>query len=186
MRNLCAVLALATLAPASLEAQRAWSPEIGIQGGVSRVKPTGTGLSDHVDQWDLPGFAGAPGSGGLFAVIPLSARFAFEPTLAAAEYSFAFSVSAATLGLRWDYAVSSHVYAAAGGTVAYLSFPAPFTGNSTHETQLGLQAALGYRLRLSGRLNGRLEALAATFRKTEQIPPSNVYAVRFGLSARLK
>ena len=32
----------------------------------------------------------------------------------------------------------------------------------------------------------RLEALAATFRKTEQIPPSNVYAVRFGLSARLK
>ncbi len=182
VRNLVVVLALAvSIAPAA--AQRSWSPELGIQGGVARLKPTGTGASDATDLWDLPGFGS--GYGALFVVIPVRGRFAAEPSVSAFESSvgepriFFSSTTSATLGLRGDYAVTTKLYAAAGGSLAY------FRSSGRHDAQLGLQAAVGFRTHIGDRLRGRAEALVMTLRQTEMSLPGNIYALLLGLSARL-
>lgn len=71
------------------------------------------------------------------------------------------------------------MYAALGGALGYSE------SGGVHETQLGLQAALGYRVHIGGPINGRVEALALTARKTNNFAPINLYAVLLGVSARL-
>ena len=185
MRPLFAALALALLVATAAAAQRAWNPELGIQGGFARVKPAGTRASDQVDLVDLPGFGlapGLPGYGTLFAVIPLRGKVAIEPAISMLQFSLGGVIggTGVHLGLRGDVAVTRGLYAAAGGTLGYSE------SGGGHDEQLGLQAALGYRMHLSSRLNARVEALANTLRQTARLRPATVYAVLFGLSARLK
>lgn len=186
MRPLFAVLTLASLSATAGEAQRTWRPEIGVQGGFARIKPTGTKASDQIDLWDLPG--SGSGYGSLFVVIPVTKRFAIEPALAVVQTSigapnaFFASSSDVTFGLRGNYALPplpAHFYAALGGALGYSE------SGGVHETQLGLQVALGYRVHIGGPINGRLEALGMTARKTNNFAPANLYAVLLGVSARL-
>ena len=195
MRTLVAVIALAAMAATSARAQKAWRPEIGIQGGFARIKPTGTKASDQIDLWDLPGTGprdlprSASGYGSLFVVVPVAKWFAIEPSLAVVQTSigvpnvFFGSSSDVTFGLRGNYALPAlpaHFYAALGGALGYSE------SGGVHETQLSLQVALGYRLHIRGPMNGRLEALGMTARKTNNFAPANLYAVLLGVSARLK
>ena len=53
-----------------------------------------------------------------------------------------------------------------------------------HESQLGIQAAVGYRLHLASGMNGRVEANWQTTKKANLIGPANVYSLLFGVSAR--
>ena len=188
MRQLLALLAFAALAGHGAVAQTRWTGEIGVQGGYMRIKPAGTGRADQVDLYDIPGASFldlVPAYGSLFAIIPVTRNIALEPALRLSQttsnlFPFAFTLgTTTTLGLRADYAVTRKAYFAAGGVLTYVE------AAGIHEHQLGVQAALGYRVRLSGRLNGRLEAQWSTVAKANQssIGAHNTYALLFGLSA---
>lgn len=184
MRQILTVPALLVLVATAAPGQASWDAELGIQGGIARIKPAGTGGNDQTDVWDLPGLAS--GYGALFAVVPVTRRLAVEPALVLIQTSvgeptalFA-SATSVTLGLRGNVGLASRFYAATGGVLNYSE------SSGTHDFQLGIQAALGYRITLGRRLRGRLEAHAITFRKTDNLEPLNVYALLFGLSARLK
>jgi len=181
IRHLTA-FALAALGATGAAAQTPWTNEIGIQGGYSRVKPAGTSLDDQSDLLGFPGFGLSPltpSYGALYAIVPLAHRLALEPSLSASQISFGLGVSTFTIGLRLDYALSSGLYAAAGGTLGYAAVP------GGHETQLGLQVGTGYRLALSSALNGRVEVNWITTAKTDDLDPANVYSVILGVSSRL-
>jgi len=183
VRRFTVILGLALLAVTSAQAQRgSWQAEVGIQGGFSRFKPAGTGAKDHIDLFDVPGFSLSPlahSYGAIFAIIPWRDKIAIEPTLSASELSTAgVSFSLVTLGVRADYALTPKIYAAAGGTLGYLE------ALGQHESQLGVQAALGYRLHLAGSLNGRVEANWQSTKNSNRIAPANVYSLLFGVSAR--
>lgn len=183
MRRLIVLLALTAVAPASAAAQASWIPEIGIQGGIARLKPAGTGARDQIDVWDFPGNGSTYPT--LFAIVPVGGRFALEPSLSAAQFSLGEAgglvpfVAGTTLNLtlRGDVALVSGLYAAGGGSVLWGE------SGGEQDTQLGLVAAVGYRVRLRPHLTARLEAQGTTMRRTDLTPPSNVYALRLGISA---
>jgi len=175
-----AALVLCAGAPAA--AQALWSPEIGVQGGFARVKPAGTNFADQADLFDLPGFFS--GYGSAFAIIPASGRLAIEASLGFAQASvgeptlFFQSVTTANLGLRGDVAVGPHVYGAAGFALNYQE------SGGLHDHHLGIQAAVGYRTRLTGALRVRAEATWITLPHGArgQFVPLNVYGLLLGIS----
>ncbi len=187
MRSLLIVVTLTALAAAPASAQRpkrSWSPELGVQGGFTRFKFAGTGHSDQADFFDAPGFVGlAPvvpaGVGALFAIIPVHDALALEPAVTTAQLTAAGGATVASLGLRADYAVTRAIYLAAGGVLGFVET------SGQHETQLGVQAALGYRVRLAGRLAGRVEVDWQSANKAKLLPPWNTYSVLFGISSRV-
>lgn len=183
MRKHLAVWSLLTVATGTVAAQGAWHPEIGVQGGYARTKQSGTGQSDFLDFTDAPGgvfLSGVVTYGALYGIVPISRKLALEPSFGASQITApGGSVTTARLGVRANYAFGAHVYAAAGGTMGFVE------SLGTSETQLGFQAAVGYRTPLSGTLNGRVEALYATTQKTDGIAPINLYALLLGVSARL-
>lgn len=184
-RSALLLVAFATVAgPAA--GQRFWTPQVGIQGGLARVSPTGTGGVDrHVDFIDVPGFGNAYGS--LYFVAPLGGRWALEPSLVAFQGSFVdntglFPSSGASqllLGLRANFALTPHFYAAAGGSVAYQE------AGGTHDTQLGLEGAFGIRLAPGARTEARLEGRMSVAGKTDFFAPAAVYGVLLGIATRL-
>ena len=198
MRRLVAVAALTALV-AGLRPVRAqsappsWSPELGVQGGFSRFKFAGTGgQSKPADFFDVPGFVGlAPaipaGIGALYAIVPVAKQLAVEASFTTAQLSVArpflgvggLGATVASAGLRADYAITPTVYAAAGGTLGFVET------SGQHETQLGVEAAAGYRLHLGRRLGARIEATWQSTRKAKLLPPWNTYSLLFGLSSRV-
>jgi hypothetical protein len=186
VRKVLVLLALAASAATVAQAQNAWQTEIGIQGGVIRSKPAGTGADDKTDFLQLPGgtfFNGIIGSPPLFAVIPWGRnKLAIEPQFGLLNVATTAAGDATVLStvLRVDYAVSPKFYVAAGGAHTWLS------ANGSHDGQLGLVAAAGYRLRVTSRLNGRIEANATFRKKDDSSTPNNSYSVLAGLSSRLR
>ncbi len=189
MNRLCAVAAAAALAvmPSPSDAQRPqrpWSPELGVQGGFSRFKASGTGRrADQADFFDVPGFTLSPlvpasGATALYAIIPVHGKLALEPSFATSqlEGGTGLGLTLVMASLRGDYALTRRVYAAAGALLGFIET----TGQ--HQTQLGLTAAVGYRLHLARRLNGRVEANWQTTKKVKLLPPWNTYSVLFGIS----
>src|SRR5260370_27462532 len=186
-----AVGALAVMMPSPSDAQRPqrpWSPEVGFQGGFSRFKLAGTGgLSKPADFFDVPGFVGlAPvfpaGIGALYAIVPLARQLALEPSFTTAQLSVArqnagLGLTVVRAGLRADYAITPNVYGAAGGTLGFVE------STGQHQTQLGVQAAIGYRLHLDGRLHWRVEANWQSAKKTNLVPPWNTYSLLVGGSS---
>lgn len=182
MRRSCLSLLLAATLASPAMAQDQWQASLGIRGGFARVKPAGTGANDAADLFGLPSFsAGAaiPGNGAIFAIVPASPKMAIEPSLAFSQFTDATgggSLNLVTLGLRADYALSPKFYAAAGATYTY-------TYSGTGASQLGIQVAAGYRLKVSSALNGRIEANWTTYGKTDLLPPVNIYGLELGLLA---
>ena len=180
MRKLIAVLALATLGASAASAQQNWNTEIGIQGGYSRFKPAGTSARDEVDVFDVPGASGQVGQisyNSFFAILKWKDKIALEPSMSFGSVAGVFNVVG--LGLRANYALSPKFYAAGGGNLGY------FASGGVTDYQLGIQAAVGYRLRVTGRLNGRLEANWISAGATDQTGAINVYSLLFGISTRL-
>ncbi len=180
MRKLIAVLALAALGASAASAQSMWNTEIGIQGGYSRLKPAGTGVNDYVDAFDVPGINSQPGAtsyNAFYAILKWKDKIALEPSMSFGSIAGVFNL--AGLGLRADYAFSPKLYGAVGANLGYLA------SAGTTDYQLAIQGAVGYRLRLTGRLNGRLEANWISSKATDQIGAANVYSLLFGVSTRL-
>ena len=182
MRQLWALLAVATLAPGTTAAQARWTSEIGVRGGFVRFKPAGTSVSDQTDAIDLPGV----GYGSIFGVIPLGRRFALEPSIGFRQLSFGepslffLSGTNVDIGLRANYAITPHAFAALGSQVSYSE------AGGQHDAQFGVQAAVGYRWSLSPRLAARVEAQvgAAARGYRGDVEPANTYGVLLGISAR--
>jgi hypothetical protein len=182
VRKLSLTLALALAAVTSAAAQSSWNTEIGVRGGFTRVKPTGTGANDYVDIFSIPGLSVGnllPTPATLYLIIPKGEKLAIEPSLTFLQLVSTTANDIAMLGLRVDYALGEKLYAAGGGALTYAS------ASGSHDTQLGVQAALGYRLRLTGTLNGRIEAQATSWAKSEFIAPRNTYGVELGISTRV-
>ena len=198
MSKLVAVAALTALgigapppAASAQRSQRSWSPELGVQGGFSRFKLAGTGgLSKPVDFFDVPGFGGLgpaipAGITALYAIVPAARQLALEVSFTTAQLSVArpflglggLGITVASTGLRGDYAITPNIYAAAGGTLGFVET------SGQHETQLGVEAAAGYRLHLGPRLVSRLEVNWQSVKRAKLLPPWNTYAVLFGLSS---
>ena len=177
MQRTFAILALLAAIATSAHAQRSWQTEFGVQGGWTRLVFAGS-HGDPTDILSLPGFnlgTLIPGAAGLYAIIPTSEKLAVETDFAASQFSFGATISAVHLGLRGDYALTRRAYGAAGATLTYIN-------GIANETQLGLQAALGYRYSLSGRLNGRVEVRTTFTAKADNAPPMDLYSVLLGVS----
>lgn len=176
---------LIALSAVPLAAQEPWVASVGVQGGYSRLKPAGTGRSDQIDLYQIPGASvldvfGTYGA--LFGIIPIHKRFAIEPSFRFTQHSPpAFAGTNVVLGVRADVAIQKGLYAAAGPQLNYVE--GGVLGMSLH--QLGVQAGVGYRFRLSSVLDGRVEANALFFKKDSILPPYNVYSLLFGVAGHL-
>lgn len=184
MRTLFAVLALAAGVTTTAQAQASWQTEIGIQGGAVRFKPAGTSADDKIDFLQLPGgtfFNSITGSPPIFVIIPWKDKIAIEPQFGLLNISTTSLGDATVLStvLRLDYAVSPKFYLAGGATHRWLS------ANGSHDGQVGVVVAAGYRLRVTGRIQGRIEANATFRKKDDSSPPANSYSLLAGLSSRL-
>ena len=184
MQRTFAILALMGGLATSAQAQRSWEPEIGIQAGYTKVKPAGTGASDAQSFIMLPGASTvAPllTYGSLYAIIPWSNKIAVEPTWGFSQFQVGAGGATATrIGARIDYAITPKFYGAAGGVLNYLE------SNGNHGTQLGVQLGLGYRLRLTQGLNGRIEAQWVSAKNADNVTgPFNAYSALIGVSAPL-
>jgi len=172
-----AILALLAGSTTGAQAQQSWQTEFGMQGGWTRLVFAGS-HSDPTDVFSVPGFnlgTLVPTAAGLYAIIPTSGKLAVETDFAASQFSFGATISAVHLGVRGDYALTRRAYGAAGATLTYIN-------GIANETQLGLQAAIGYRYSLSGRLNGRVEVRTTFTGKADNAPPMDLYSVLLGVS----
>jgi len=173
------IVAAIGLAATGARAQ-AWETDLGLQGGFVRMKPAGTGRNDHSDVFLAPGFNLGPAlplPNALFMTIPVSAKVALEPSLAASALSQTGSATVLQAGLRVDYAIASGLYGAGGALLGRIS-------NAGYEA--GLQLAGGYRFHLTGPVRARIEANVQTWKgKSGSIRPVDTYGLLFGISARL-
>lgn len=173
-----AMLALAASVSTNVQAQKSWQTEVGIQGGFTRLVTAGAGIGP-TDAFSIPGFdlgSLLPSAAGLYVVIPWSKKLAVETDFAASQFTSGLSVTVVSLGVRGNYALTKSFYAAVGGALTYNN------GIGVNETQLGIQAGLGYRMKLSGPLNARLEARTTFFGKAENAGALDAYSVLFGVS----
>ena len=185
MRRILVVLAALTALFTTLQAQQSWHSEFGFQIGYTRVKPAGTGASDHIDVFSIPAFnlpGIVPAGASLFAIIPWKNKVAVETSAGFAQGNTIALIGDGTffdLGLRANYAFTPKIYAAAGGRLNWIE------SGGVSETQLGVQAAIGYRFGFIAGLRGRVEANASFLGTSEQLAPANTYGVEFGVSKQL-
>jgi len=114
--------------------------------------------------------------------LPWKQKIAIEPELAFSQL-FSGGTTEATLvhlGLRGDYALTRDFYFAAGGLLGYIE------NNATNEVVVGVQGGLGYRRRLTGPLNLRVEARVALWGKSENLGAFNTYSGLLGVSTALR
>jgi len=185
VRKLVSLLALVAGAYTSGQAQQAWHTEFGIQGGYTRIKPAGTGANDHIDIFGLPGFdlpGVLPSNASLFAILPWKNKIAIELGVSANQGNTIALLGDATfftLDARANYAITPKFYGALGGALNWVE------AGGQSETQLGVQAGVGYRFPFVAGLRGRVEANALFVAKAELLGPSNSYSVSFGVSKEL-
>ena len=177
MQRSLGVIALVAMLATNAQAQNAWQTEFGIQGGFTRLVLAGA-AADPTDLISLPGFnlgSLIPAAAGVYFTIPAGRKLAVETDVAFSQFSSGLTATQLTLGVRGDYALTRHLYGAAGGALAY-------NNGIANATQLGVQAGVGYRFGLSRTLNGRVEARTTFYAKTDNVAPVNAYSALFGVS----
>ena len=183
MHRTFAMLALLSALATGARAQ-SWHTEFGIQSGYTRLKPAGTGASDPIDVFGIPGFnvgGLVPAGASLFAVLPWTNKIAVETSLSARQGNDGLlgDATSLNLGLRGDYVITAKIYGAAGGLLNWIETA------GQHETQLGVSAAVGYRFGFVRGLQGRVEANVAFLGKSNLLSPVDIYSVQFGVSKQL-
>lgn len=183
MQRTFATLALLSALATGAQAQ-SWHTEFGIQSGYTRLKAAGTGNSDYIDVFGIPGFnvpGIIPAGPSLFAILPWKNKIAVETSLSTRQGNDGLlgDATSLNLGVRGDYAITPRLYGAAGGVLNWIE-----TGGQ-HETQLGVSAALGYRFGFVRGLRGRVEANVAFLGKSNLLSPVDIYSVQFGVSKQL-
>jgi len=175
-----ALLAVLATVATSAHAQSAWQTEIGIQGGYTRVVAAGTGAGP-TDVIGLPGFNLGPllpVTPGVYAVIPWKNKIAVDLDFGVSQLNpGGVGLTLFQLGARGDYALTNKLYGSAGGALGYLE------SGGTSETQLGVQAAVGYRLALSNTLKGKVEFRTMFWHKSQNVGPIDSYSLMFRVGA---
>lgn len=183
MRKLSLVLALVAGVATTAQAQNSWRTELGIQGGYSQVKPSGTGADDAQSFFMLPGASTVLPLltyGSIYVIIPWKDKIAVEPTFGFSQFSLGTGATATRIGLRLNYAISPKIYGGAGGVLNYIE------QSGSNGTQLGIQLGLGYRLQFAPGLNGRIEAQWVSTKNAADVTgPFNAYSVLVGVSSRI-
>jgi hypothetical protein len=178
-----AILALLVGLATSVQAQRAWQSEIGVQGTVyGRLVNAGSG-GDYTDFIGLPSFnlgPAAPFTPSIYAILPWKDKIGIEVGVSAAQLTGGLAATLVEADLRGNYAFTDQFYFGAGGAVGFIS------NSGTSETQLGLQGALGYRRHLTGPLNARVEFRAMFWGNTDNVGPRDLYSLLFGVSTRTR
>jgi hypothetical protein len=177
VRRSLVVIALLACWATTAQAQKSWQTEFGMQGGFTRLVQAGAG-ADPTDAISIPGFnlgSSVPAAAGLYVTIPWTEKLAVETDFAASQFSSGLTATFVTFGVRADYALTKNLYGAAGGALAY-------NNGIANETQLGVQAALGYRYRLSRTLNGRFEARTTFYGKADNAGAVDAYSFLVGVS----
>ncbi|MFI5235054.1 MAG: hypothetical protein ACHQXA_05030 [Gemmatimonadales bacterium] len=182
-RILSGIATLSLVVAVSAQAQGAWEPELGIRAGWTNVKIDGA--PDAINFIDFPGgvqllSSVAAGRAPLFAVIPVSDKFAVSPEFGFNELSASGSATLWQAGVTADYAITSKFYAGAGASLFFLR------SSSFEQAQGGYQAKAGYRIHLARLLRLRLEAFFNGRPKTNHLPQSNAFGVSLGVSTVLK
>jgi hypothetical protein len=176
-------------APASRRAaNRAWEPAIGISGGYASAHLVGsntsvTGIFFPGAGGDLQLIAPIATAPTMFVIIPVGQKLALEPGLdfhSAAQTGT--SRKAINVAARFDYAVGSNWYAAAGGHLLNVSV----TGTSGSTS--GIDLGWGYRFHLAGAFGGRFEANYSLTGKSTKlaIPPVNTLSLNLGATMPLQ
>lgn len=180
-------------APSGRQSGRAtgqfWEPLLGVAGGYTAAHRVG---GSSIGGVFFPGSTGdletivpaVPAPPTVFAIVPLSGRWAVEPGFDwHSMRQGSNTVTATTAGLRLDYAVSGGWYGGAGGQVSYLD-----TSNSSGGAVLGATLAWGYRFHLAGALGGRFETSYTMFGKHASLgtPPVNTLGLLMGVLMPLR
>ncbi len=185
---------------ASPAANRAWRPQIGINGGYVDAHLIGIG---SLTSLSMPGYGGGLGnalanaSGGLvpilhafvlpptlFAIIPVGAKVAIEPGLDVHRLQTSGQTDfSSNLSVRVDYAVQNGWYGALGGNLHYIK-----TSGVDATTRLGLNVGWGYRFPLVLGVAGRIETNYTWFRNNADLglPAMNVFGLMFGAAIPIK
>ena len=136
-----------------------WQLSLGISGGYTNTYVPGQGTLTSFSG-PLIGSSAVLSSFGvvtppsLFAIIPLSGRWAIEPALDYHSTSVKNStrLSSALLSARANYALGRTWYAAVGGQLSYVD-----GAGASGETRAGATLGVGARFRVTSGLAGRLE-----------------------------
>ena len=171
MKRLVLILFVATAAHSSVAGQD-WTPQLGIQGGILRQKPAGTGQADQVDRWELPSSGTIQSS--FYLIAPLSDRIGLESSLAASHTKFretnglfpGSSSGDTRLTVRVDIALKSSIYVAAGGLLRRREV------DGGRSIQTGLLGAVGVQPRISTGLTARIEAQWINAHPYARFPPA--------------
>lgn len=182
---LLSVLALGLVTSTQAVAQqRMWQPEIGIKAGW--VHADFGDLDFSADMIDLPGVGGVLAAGTafvmpapLYGIIPVGERMAIEPSFGFQNINGGASITALSLGARFNYAFTPNVYVGVGPTMYLVKVP------GQEDTQGALQAAVGYRRPLGGSFNVLAEAFYETRENSEILDAVDLYGLRIGAGARL-
>lgn len=188
------LLVLAAATPATAQRRgtaRRWEPALGIQGGYYIVYLPGQG--------SLDGFAGPgiglgglavnlagtilPAPAGLFAILPIGAKLALEPSIDIHRVqSGGSTVLLSQVTGRFDLAMKGGWYGAAGLNLMHLSA----TGVNSI-TIVGANVAWGLRFKLTNSLGGRFEANYLMYPQNDDLQQaSNTFGLTFGATMPLK
>ena len=182
MRRIVLVSLLAALWPAGARAQDFWRPEVGLRAAYIRFDDPNS--SAYVDVFDLPlsnGEVVAPPPASLYGVVPIGGRFAFEPSFGlGSTAAFGDVFTTATVGLRFDVALTEQFYVGVGPTAYVVKF------SGEEDTQGALEGALGYRRVFGPRMQGHAEVFYEQREKSEQLPELDVMGVRLGAGYLLR
>lgn len=181
MRKLGLSLALLAGAAAPVAAQQMWQPEIGIRAGWTRFDdPNSTTNLDVIDFPGVGGFSQTVNPSSLYGIIPLSGRFALQPSGAFYNISVAGNtLTTIGAGIRLNVAITRSIYIAAGPN-AYI-----FKQDGNEDTQGALEGAVGFRHSFNGRFRGSAEGFYEKREQSEALPKLNVYGVRLGFGYAL-
>lgn len=161
-------------------------PRFGLQAGFTQVRYAGLHTRFY-NAFDLPGLNFGPDEpwpAVLYVIAPIAPRLALEPSLTvSSNEEGVFWETTMQAGLRADYLLTRHVYAAGGIVLGRLGRAAtPLRPGFT----VGMQAAAGYRLPVASSLELRTEVLAQFWRaKTKAIPAYDTYSILVGVAAPL-
>jgi hypothetical protein len=175
--GLALTLLVGAAAPAAAQQAKPWTPEIGIRSVFGQLDVDGT----NVLLIDFPagsGIEGFGGNAGLYGVIPVSDRFAIEPSFGLNDISaLGTSITSLNAGARVLFSAFGPVYLAAGPSVSV------FKIDGEESARWGGQVAAGYRFNVGGSVRARAELFYTSVGEDEDFgfPESSEFGLAIAL-----
>lgn len=196
MRTILSFAAAVTLLAAPAAAQRRpaptratapaayWHTSLGMSGGYTDTYVPGQGTvnsfsAPFIGSSSVLTILGIVTPPTLFAIFPLSGRWAVEPSLDyhSTAVSNGTRFSSALLSARADYALDHTWYAAVGGQLSYLD-----GAGVSGEMRAGAMLGVGARFRVTSAVGGRLEMNYGFLHHSKTVLSQQNLSFLFGLT----